>query len=158
LDVINEAARAYKGVIPEDCWQEPYMPRAELLEEIKAGVKFWGYVTDGKLLGVMGRQDLKEVTLLRHAYVRPEAQRRGVGATLLAYLIQGVRKPILVGTWAAAGWAVTFYEKHGFYLVSREEKDRLLKKFWTISPRQIETSVVLTYKRQERGKPERPEL
>ncbi|MBM4275250.1 MAG: GNAT family N-acetyltransferase [Deltaproteobacteria bacterium] len=143
LEIINEAAQVYKGVIPEDCWQEPYMPEEELREEMAAGVRFWGYERNGRLLGVMGRQDLGEVTLIRHAYVHPEAQRLGIGASLLAHLPEGVTQPLLVGTWAAAWWAVRFYEKHGFRLVSPEEKDRLLRTYWTISPRQIETSVVL---------------
>jgi GNAT superfamily N-acetyltransferase len=143
LEVINDAARAYYGVIPVDCWKEPYMPREELEKEMAAGVEFWGLVADGKIIGVMGRQDLPEVTLIRHAYVRPLAQRQGAGAKLLAHLRQGVTRPILVGTWDAAWWAIWFYEKHGFKLVSPEEKDRLLRTYWTISDRQIETSVVL---------------
>ncbi|MBM4295082.1 MAG: GNAT family N-acetyltransferase [Deltaproteobacteria bacterium] len=143
LEIINEAAQAYHGVIPEDCWQEPYMPEAELREEMAAGVSFRGYEGEGRLLGVMGRQELGKVTLIRHAYVSPGAQRRGIGAALLAQLREGVTQPLLVGTWAAAWWAVRFYEKHGFCLVSPEEKDRLLRQYWTISPRQIETSVVL---------------
>ncbi len=147
LDLINDAARAYQGVIPEDCWKEPYMPGEELLEELEAGVRFWGYETGGRVLGVMGRQDLKQVILIRHAYVRMGAQRQGIGAQLLAHLLHGVKGPILVGTWAAAWWAIEFYKKHGFQLVTQEEKDRLLKTYWSISPRQIETSVVLEYRR-----------
>ena len=143
LDIINEAARAYEGVIPPDCWHEPYMSREELLAEIGAGVKFWSYEEECRLIGVMGRQELQEVTLIRHAYVRTGAQRRGIGAALLAQLRQGVHQPILVGTWAAAWWAIRFYEKHGFKLVTPEEKDRLLSTHWSISPRQMETSVVL---------------
>ena len=143
LEVINEAARAYMGVIPADCWHEPYMPREELLREIEAGVKFFSYEEDSRLIGVMGRQELAEVTLIRHAYVRTGAQRRGIGAKLLAHLRRGVRQPLLVGTWAAAWWAVRFYEKHGFKLVSPDEKDRLLTIYWSIPPRQIDTSVVL---------------
>jgi Sec-independent protein translocase protein TatA/GNAT superfamily N-acetyltransferase len=143
LAIINQAALAYKGVIPPDCWQEPYMPAEELRAEIAAGVNFSGYEAAGRLLGVMGQQDLGEVTLIRHAYVDPEAQRRGVGAGLLAHLVAGIPGPVLVGTWAAAWWAIRFYEKHGFRLVTQEEKDRLLNLYWTISPRQVETSVVL---------------
>ncbi len=143
LDIINEAARAYKGVIPPDCWHEPYMSREELLAEIGAGVIFWSYEDECRLLGVMGRQELQEVTLIRHAYVRTGAQRQGIGAALLAHLRQGVRQPLLVGTWAAAWWAVQFYQKHDFNLVSPQEKDRLLSTYWTISLRQMETSVVL---------------
>jgi GNAT superfamily N-acetyltransferase len=143
LAIINQAALAYKGVIPTDCWQEPYMPEAELRAEIAAGVDFWGYETESGLVGVMGRQDLQDVTLIRHAYVDPAAQRQGVGARLLAHLLQDIPGPILVGTWAAAWWAIRFYEKHGFRLVTQTEKYRLLNTFWSISPRQMETSVVL---------------
>jgi N-acetylglutamate synthase-like GNAT family acetyltransferase len=143
LAIINQAALAYKGVIPADCWHEPYMLDAELKAEMAAGVKFWAYENEGRILGVMGRQDLAGVTLIRHAYVDPAAQRQGVGASLLAYLMEEIPHPILVGTWAAAWWAIRFYEKHGFRLVTQEEKDRLLRTYWTISPRQVETSVVL---------------
>jgi GNAT superfamily N-acetyltransferase len=143
LTIINQAALAYKGVIPPDCWHEPYMPEEELRDEIAAGVDFWAYETAGRLVGVMGRQARGEVTLIRHAYVDPEVQRQGVGARLLTHLLGASRGPVLVGTWAAAWWAIRFYEKHGFRLVSPEEKDRLLNTYWTISPRQVETSVVL---------------
>ena len=144
LEIVNAAATAaYKGVIPDDCWQEPYMPRAEILAEIAAGVDFWACEAAGSLLGVMGRQPLGEVTLIRHAYVRPAAQQQGIGAQLLQQLLQGVDAPILVGTWAAAWWAIRFYEKHGFKLVTPVEKDRLLRRYWTITDRQVETSVVL---------------
>jgi GNAT superfamily N-acetyltransferase len=143
LEVINQAALAYKGVIPSDCWQEPYMPEAELRVEIAAGVNFWGCETEGGLVGVMGRQDLEDVTLIRHAYVAPASQRQGVGARLLAHLLQEIPGPILVGTWAAAWWAIRFYEQHNFELVTQTEKYRLLNTYWSISPRQMETSVVL---------------
>ena len=143
LAIINQAALAYKGVIPADCWHEPYMPREELLAEIAAGVDFFGCEVEARLLGVMGRQNLGEVTLIRHAYVDPGAQRRGVGASLLTQLLNAIPGPVLVGTWAAAWWAIRFYEKHGFRLVTQEEKDRLLRTYWTISPHQVETSVVL---------------
>ena len=143
LAIINEAARAYRGVIPDDCWCEPYMPEEELRAEIAAGIDFWVYEADAVMLGVMGRQPLTEVTLIRHAYVLPAAQQRGLGAQLLRHLLQGVNAPILVGTWAAAWWAIRFYEKHGFKLVTPGEKDRLLRRYWTISDRQVETSVVL---------------
>lgn len=141
--IINEAAQAYHGVIPPDCWHEPYMPKEELASELAAGVVFWGYELDGSLVGVMGRQDKGEVVLIRHAYVLPAYQRRGVGAGLVQHLRDNEAKPILVGTWAAAEWAIRFYEKHGFRLVSPAEKDRLLKTYWSISERQVETSVVL---------------
>jgi GNAT superfamily N-acetyltransferase len=140
---VSQAALAYKGVIPADCWQEPYMPEEELRAEMAAGVNFWSYETEAGLVGVMGRQDLQGVTLIRHAYVDPAAQRQGVGARLLAHLQKEIPAPILVGTWAAAWWAIRFYEKHGFRLVTQAEKDRLLNTYWTITPRQVETSVVL---------------
>lgn len=141
--IINEAAQAYKGVIPPDCWHEPYMSGEELAGELAAGVVFWGCEHNGELVGVMGRQDKGEVVLIRHAYVLPAYQRQGVGAKLVQHLKQNEAKPMLVGTWAAADWAVRFYEKHGFRLVSRVAKDRLLKTYWSISERQVETSVVL---------------
>ena len=147
LAIINEAARAYQGVIPADCWQEPYMPGDELRAEIGAGIDFWAYEAEGTILGVMGRQPLTEVTLIRHAYVLPAAQQRGLGAQLLRHLLQGVNAPVLVGTWAAAWWAIRFYEKHGFKLVTPLVKDRLLRRYWNISDRQVETSVVLGYER-----------
>jgi GNAT superfamily N-acetyltransferase len=143
LAIINQAAQAYNGVIPADCWQEPYMPEEELRSEIAAGVDFAGCVGVGGLLGVMGRQDKGEVTLIRHAYVHPGGQRQGVGARLLTHLLDEIAGPVLVGTWAAAWWAIRFYEKHGFKLVDPETKNRLLNTYWTISPRQVETSVVL---------------
>lgn len=143
LTIINQAATAYKGVIPADCWQEPYMPAEELLSEIASGINFSAYEGNEGVLGVMGRQDLGEVTLIRHAYVQPGTQRRGVGAQLLTNLMDNISEPVLVGTWAAAWWAIRFYEKHGFKLVNPETKNRLLRTYWTISPRQVETSVVL---------------
>jgi len=143
LAIINQAALAYQGVIPADCWHEPYMPEAELRAEIAGGVNFWGFETEGRLMGVIGRQDLPDVTLIRHAYVDLEAQRQGVGSRLLTYLLDEIPGPVLVGTWAAAWWAIRFYEKHGFRLLPQVEKDQLLRTYWTISPRQVETSVVL---------------
>ncbi|MGO8836331.1 MAG: GNAT family N-acetyltransferase [Limisphaerales bacterium] len=142
-EIINEAARAYKGIIPEDRWHEPYMPLAELKEEVAAGVSFWGLEHGGKLAGVMGVQSIQDVVLIRHAYVRPEFQSRGIGGDLLRRLRSLAPGPVMVGTWAAATWAIAFYEKHGFRKVIPAEKDRLLKKYWTIPERQIETSVVL---------------
>jgi len=141
--IINAAARAYQGVIPGDCWHEPYMSLEELENEQRAGVDFWGEEEAGRLTGVMGRQDLEEVILIRHAYVHPAWQRLGVGARLLDYLLAEVSRQVLVGTWAAAHWAIRFYEKNGFTLVSHQEKERLLRIYWTISERQVETSVVL---------------
>ena len=144
--IVNDAAQAYRGVIPADCWHEPYMPLDELKEEIADGVTFWGYEDGGRLVGVMGMQVVKDVTLIRHAYVKTRMHSRGIGGKLLAHLLGQINGKILVGTWKAAGWAVRFYEKHGFRLVSEEEKNRLLKKYWNIPGRQIETSVVLVYR------------
>ena len=144
--IVNDAAQAYKGVIPSDRWHEPYMPMEELKEEIAAGVKFWGYEDGGQLIGVMGMQPVKDVMLIRHAYVRTGMRNRGIGGKLMVHLLVQADRKILVGTWKAASWAVKFYQKHGFQLVSEEEKDRLLKTYWNIPERQIETSVVLVYK------------
>ena len=141
--IINEAAQVYKGIIPADRWKEPYMPREELEDEIEAGVRFWAYEEDGELLGVMGIQDVLDVTLIRHAYVRTAHQKKGIGGKLLSHLRTLTSRPLLLGTWADAIWAVRFYEKHGFRLVTPKEKDRLLRKYWSIPDRQIETSVVL---------------
>ncbi len=141
--IINEAAQAYRGVIPPDRWKEPYMSRDELQHEISAGVNFWGYEEDGNLVGVMGIQQVQDVMLIRHSYVRTARQHRGVGEKLLSFLRLQTTHPILVGTWAEAVWAIRFYEQHGFRVVSREDKDRLLKKYWSVPDRQIETSVVL---------------
>lgn len=142
--IVNEAASAYRGVIPSDCWHEPYMSRAELLAEIAGGVEFWGWDEAGTLVGVMGLQRVGDVTLIRHAYVRPSHQGHGIGGMLLIELARRVTGPLLVGTWAAAQWAIRFYERHGFQLAATEEKDRLLAAYWNISPRQQQTSVVLT--------------
>ena len=141
--IVNDAAQAYRGQIPADRWHEPYMPEGELRREIQAGVVFWGWDEDGRLLGVMGLQDVDDVALIRHAYVVPAAQGRGLGGRLLEFLLANASRRVLVGTWAAATWAIGFYEKHGFTLVSAAEKERLLRKYWTIPDRQIETSVVL---------------
>jgi GNAT superfamily N-acetyltransferase len=141
LAIVNAAAEAYRGVIPADRWHEPYMSRDELDGEIAAGVRFWGYEDDGALVGVMGIQPLGEVDLIRHAYVAPRGQRRGVGGALLAHL--ATPRQTLVGTWAAAEWAIRFYRQHGFEPLSRERSAALLKTYWTIPDRQIETSVVL---------------
>jgi GNAT superfamily N-acetyltransferase len=141
--IVNDAAAAYRDVIPADRWSEPYMPREELRGEIEAGVVFWGYEEDGELAGVMGIQHVRDVTLIRHAYVRTSSQRRGIGAALLASLHTETDRPVLIGTWADADWAIRFYERHGFGLVPPEEKDRLLHTYWTVSERQMEVSVVL---------------
>jgi N-acetylglutamate synthase-like GNAT family acetyltransferase len=141
--IINDGARAYRGVIPADRWTEPYMSREKLRDEIDEGVVFWGYEGDGTLIGVMGIQRVQDVTLIRHAYVRTGSQKRGIGAELLAHLREMATGPVLIGTWADAVWAIRFYEKHGFQMVGSDEKNRLLKKYWNIPERQVETSVVL---------------
>ena len=141
--IINDGAKAYEGIIPADRWTEPYMPREELRRQIDEGVVFWGYEESGTLTAVMGIQQVQDVTLIRHAYVRTTSQKRGIGAQLLSHLRGLTSAPILIGTWAAAIWAIQFYERHGFRLVGPQEKDRLLTKYWTIPERQIETSVVL---------------
>ncbi|MFQ5850027.1 MAG: GNAT family N-acetyltransferase [Candidatus Binatia bacterium] len=141
--IINEGAQAYQGIIPEDCWKEPYMSKDELRHEIDEGIVFWGYEEEGKLVGVMGIQDIQDVTLIRHAYVRTAKQNQGIGGKLLSSLCQKTTRPILIGTWADAVWAIRFYETHGFRLVSQEEKERLLRKYWSVPKRQIESSIVL---------------
>lgn len=145
--IINDAARAYKGVIPGDCWHEPYVERDYLRHELDAGVVFWGHEENGELLGVMGIQNVREVTLIRHAYVRTKQRNNGIGGKLIAHLKSLATRPALVGTWQAATWAVRFYERHGFELVSHEEKERLLRNYWNIPERQTETSVVLADER-----------
>ena len=145
LNVINDAAQAYKGVIPKDRWKEPYMLADELRNEIDAGVDFYGWIEDDSIVGVMGTQPVKDTTLIRHSYVLTKYQRKGIGGKLLKHLINLAETPkILVGTWEDVNWAIRFYEKHGFKLVSFKEKDRLLRKYWDIPERQIKTSVVLS--------------
>ncbi len=142
-EVINDAASAYKGVIPSDVWHEPYMSKEELAEEIRDGVKFYSYREGSAILGVMGIQDKADVDLIRHAYVRTNRRNKGVGGALLSHLTRNAGKPVLVGTWKAATWAIRFYEQHGFILVSEDQKNVLLRKYWSVNQRQIETSVVL---------------
>jgi GNAT superfamily N-acetyltransferase len=144
LAIVNDAAVAYRGVIPADRWHEPYMPESELRAEIAAGVQFWGLETDEGLIGVMGVQPVRDVELIRHAYVRRDKQRLGVGAELIEQLRKRTTRRMLVGTWAAASWAISFYQRHGFDLVPPERAAELLRRYWTIPERQIETSVVLT--------------
>ena len=141
--IINDGARVYKGVIPADRWSEPYMSLEHLRHEIDEGVLFWGYEESGTLLGAMGIQHVQDVTLIRHAYVRTAQQKRGIGALLLTHLRQLTVRPVLIGTWGDAVWAIRFYEKHGFQKVSPREKDLLLKKYWSIPERQMATSIVL---------------
>jgi GNAT superfamily N-acetyltransferase len=143
LEIVNAAAEAYRGVIPADRCHEPYMSAEELDGELAAGVAFWGYQDEDVLVGVMGIQAVGDVDLIRHAYVRPGRQRGGVGGALLRHLRDRASRPMLVGTWAAAGWAIRFYERHGFELVSPERKTELLRTYWSIPERQVETSVVL---------------
>jgi GNAT superfamily N-acetyltransferase len=143
LAIVNDAAQAYRGVIPVDRWREPYMPADELAEEIAGGVVFWVAEQQGRLLGVMGIQDKGAVALVRHAYVAPDIQRKGVGTRLLRHVEGLVNKPILIGTWADATWAIEFYRRNGFSVVPDGHKERLLRTYWSIPARQIETSVVL---------------
>ena len=142
-EIVNDAAQVYRGIIPADRWKEPYMPRDELRHEMDEGVVFWGYEEAGELIGVMGIQQVQDVTLIRHSYVRTARQNQGIGGRLLSHLRTQTTRPVLIGTWADAVWAIRFYEKHGFRTVSPEEKEHLLRKYWSIPERQIETSVVL---------------
>jgi N-acetylglutamate synthase-like GNAT family acetyltransferase len=143
FEIINDAAIAYRGVIPADRWQHPYMPEAELRNQIDEGVQFWVYTEEGQVLGVMGIQLKGEVTLIRHAYVRTTKKNKGIGSRLLEHLRSIATAPVLIGTWAGAYWAIGFYQKHGFRLLPDNEKETLLRKYWSIPERQIETSVVL---------------
>lgn len=143
LEIINEAAQRYRGAIPDDCFHEPYMSMEEFEAELKAGVEFWGVGNGGSLVGVMGIQPVQDVILIRHAYVAREAQGRGIGSRLLLHLLERADRPVLIGTWAAAAWAISFYRKHGFELVSPDETRHLLRTYWTVPPRQAEVSVVL---------------
>lgn len=150
--IINDAARAYRGVIPEDRYREPYMHRDELVHEMEDGVIFWGFEDEGELCGVMGLQDKGDVALIRHAYVRTARRQGGIGSRLLAHITGLTDKPILIGTWEAAVWAVSFYLKNGFALVNMDEKTDLLRKYWNVPDRQIETSVVLCDAKYRNGR------
>ena len=141
--VINDAAEAYRGIIAEDCWKEPYMPREELSEEIRCGVVFWACEESGRLASVMGLQHVEDVALIRHAYTRTGRQRAGLGTALLEHLRRLAHRPLLIGTWKAATWAVSFYEQRGFRLVPPDQKVLLLHRYWTVPDRQIDESVVL---------------
>jgi len=141
--IVNDGAEAYSGVIPADRWTEPYISQQQLRHQIDDGVMFWGYEQKGALVGVMGIQKVQDVALIRHAYVRTANQKQGVGGLLLSHLLQSAASPILIGTWSDAVWAIRFYEKYGFALVGTQEKVRLLKRYWSVPERQIETSVVL---------------
>jgi GNAT superfamily N-acetyltransferase len=149
-EIINDGAQAYRGVIPADRCAEPYMPQEELHTQIADGVVFWGCEEGGRLLAVMGMQRVKDVTLIRHAYVRSDQQQRGIGGHLLRHLLGMTSDPVLIGTWEAAVWAIRFYERHGFTRVCQSEKDRLLRTYWNVPERQIETSVVLADWRDRR--------
>ena len=142
-EIINDASIAYKGIIPIDRWKEPYMRKDELETQINEGVEFWNYVENNNILGVMGIQFKNDVTLIRHAYVRTSARQKGIGGKLLKHLVNMAKTPILIGTWKDAAWAISFYKKHGFQLLSNEDKNRLLKSYWSIPNRQVETSIVL---------------
>ena len=142
-EIINDAASAYQGIIPADRWHEPYMPQEELKKQIDEGVEFWCYTEDGEIMGVMGIQFKGDVTLIRHAYVRTTKRKKGIGSKLLEHLRAISATPVLIGTWADAKWAIEFYQKHGFRLLGKEEINKLLRKYWTIPDRQVETSVVL---------------
>jgi len=142
-EIINDGASAYRGIIPADCWHEPYMTADELKRQIDEGVQFWSYNEEGKMMGVMGIQFKKDVTLIRHAYVRTVKRNKGIGSRLLEHLCKISATPVLIGTWTDAQWAIEFYQKHGFRLLPKEEKNILLRRYWTIPGRQIETSVVL---------------
>lgn len=143
FEIINEAAMAYKGVIPDDRWHDPYMTAEALRHEIQDDVIFWGYQDGQDLLGVMGIQDKGDISLIRHAYVRTRSRKQGIGTKLLRHLEPLTQAPILVGTWKAALWAISFYEKNGYTLLPEAEKNMLLRKYWSIPERQVETSVVL---------------
>ncbi len=142
-EIINDASSAYKGNIPEDCWKEPYMTQEELHEQIADGVEFWCYHCEGTIVGVMGIQQKSDVTLIRHAYVKTIVRNKGVGGKLLRHLSTLTDKPILIGTWEDASWAIGFYIKNGFIQMTDIEKEQLLRKYWNIPLRQIESSVVL---------------
>jgi GNAT superfamily N-acetyltransferase len=153
LTIINAAAQAYRGVIPLDRWHEPYMPAADLTKEIEDGVLFWVAEDDDRVQGVMGIQDKGDVALVRHAYVAPMLQRTGVGTRLLRHVEALTDKPILIGTWADAAWAIDFYRRNGYTLLTNDEKDRLLGRYWSIPERQVETSVVLASKKWMERRP-----
>jgi N-acetylglutamate synthase-like GNAT family acetyltransferase len=156
--IVNDGAQAYKGIIPADRWTDPYMSAHQLQHELDEGVIFWGYEENGQLSGVMGIQPVRDVTLIRHAYVLTTSQKQGIGAHLLAHLRDLATGPVLIGTWADATWAIRFYQKHGFQIVRASVKDQLLKKYWSIPDRQVETSVVLadTAWRKRNQKPSAP--
>ena len=143
LAVINDGATAYRDVIPPDCYHEPYMSKQDLRSALREGISFWVKENDGLMGGIMGIQNVDDVTLIRHAYVRTSQQRHGVGSKLLSHLLRLADRPVLVGTWRAADWAIQFYRRHGFEMLSQDHTPEILQRYWSISERQIETSVVL---------------
>ena len=144
LYIINNASLRYKGIIPDDCWHEPYMSEQELIDEFSDGVRMYGYHHNTKLIGVIGIQEVKDIILIRHAYTLTSYQGRGAGSALLKYLLkENQNSRLLVGTWKNATWAIRFYEKFGFILHAKEETTLLLKKYWNIPAKQIENSVVM---------------
>jgi len=154
LDIVNQAAEAYRAFIPAEEWQVPYMPAEELHQDLAAGVSFVGWEEAGSLVGIMGLQPVRDVSLIRHAYVRPEWQRRGVGSALLGELCRRTQRPMLIGTWAASSWAIRFYEMHGFLCVPEGRREVLLRRYWTVPATQIAASVVLADRewwRRQRG-------
>lgn len=142
-EIINDGASAYRGIIPPDRWHEPYMTKDELKTQLEDGVRFWKYTDGDEMAGVMGIQFKKDVTLIRHAYIRTRKRKMGIGSKLLEHLSRMATTPVLIGTWSDAKWAIAFYQKHGFRLLQREEINNLLRRYWTIPERQVETSVVL---------------
>lgn len=151
LAIVNDAAQAYRGVIPDDCWHEPYMSAAELRGELANDVRFWVFDDGQTLQGVMGIQDRQDVTLVRHAYTATAAHQRGIGSRLLSHLESLATRPMLIGTWAAAGWAIRFYCNRGYRVVATEDKQRLLRRYWRVPERQMEASVVLADSRWQDG-------
>ena len=144
LHVINNAASKYKGIIPDDCWHEPYMSEKELINELNDGVHMYGYHDNNKLIGVIGVQEVKDVILIRHAYTLTSYQSKGKGGILLEYLLkQNQNSRLLVGTWKNATWAIQFYKKFDFIIHTKDETALLLKKYWNIPTKQVENSVVL---------------
>ena len=144
LHIINDASLRYKGIIPDDCWNEPYMSEQELIDEFNDGVRMYGYHLNNKLIGVIGVQEVKDVVLIRHAYTLTSYQGKGTGSSLLEYLLKkNQNSRLLVGTWRNVTWAIRFYEKFGFILHTKDQSTLLLKKYWKISSNQIKNSVVL---------------
>ncbi len=144
LHIINDAAKKYKGIIPDDCWHEPYMSEQELIDEFNDEVRMYGYHDNNKLIGVIGIQEVQDIILIRHAYTLTSYQSKGTGSAMLEYLLKKSQNSrLLVGTWKNATWAIRFYEKFGFIVHAKEQSTLLLKKYWKIPSKQIKNSVVL---------------